>query len=95
VIFSFEEEEGEYADTDLETDSAGKHLWARLYLEESSAAAQSFNSVPHVQDGTIRSCTVSPVAPTEGEPVQGRHNRSRRLLGYRCVGLAIACTALR
>jgi len=82
VIFSFEEDEGEYADTDLETDSAG-NIYGTTVLGGEFGGGTVFQLSP-TPTGTIRYCTVSPVAPMEAS-----HTRASQSVD------AATCTALR
>ena len=64
VIFSFEEEEGEYADTDLETDNAG-NIYGTTVLGGEFGGGTVFNSAPLLTDGSTLCFTVSPAARME------------------------------
>ncbi len=64
VIFSFEEDNGEYADTDLETDSSGK-IHGRPCLAAIMEVARCFSSARHLTDGFRMSCRASLGAPME------------------------------
>src|SRR5437773_567241 len=61
VIFSFEEDEGEYADTDLEREWLGTST-ARQCWEESSEAARFSNSARRLTDGSKPCSIASPAA---------------------------------
>ena len=65
VIFSFEEDEGEYADTDLETDSAG-NIYGTTVLGGEFGGGTVFQLSPTPNWMGARTCsTVSPAARME------------------------------
>ena len=75
VIFSFEEEEGEYADTDLETDSAG-NIYGTTVLGGEFGGGTVFQLSP-TPNGWEHTVLYSFTGGADGgEPVQRRHNRS-------------------
>ena len=71
VIYSFDDDEGEYADTDLVTDNAGNIYGTTVTGRRVSAAARFSNSAPDQPDRSTPSSTVSPAARTAARPTRG------------------------
>ena len=73
VIFSFEEDEGEYADTDLETDSAG-NIYGTTVLGGDFGGGTVFQLSP-TANGWVHTCsTASRVAPMEASRTKESHS---------------------
>jgi uncharacterized repeat protein (TIGR03803 family) len=77
VIFSFEEDEGEYADTDLETDSAG-NIYGTTVLGGDFGGGTVFRLSP-TPNGWVHTVLYNFTGGSDGgEPYKRSHTRSRR-----------------
>jgi uncharacterized repeat protein (TIGR03803 family) len=91
VIFSFDEDDGEYADTDLETDSAG-NIYGTTVLGGDHGSGTVFQLSP-TRDGLVQTVLYSFTGGTDGgEPYKGVSiDRQGNLYGTAVTGGSGAC----
>ena len=91
VIFSFEEDEGEYADTDLETDNAG-NIYGTTVLGGEFGGGTVFQLSPHLTDGTTAVLYSFTGGADGGEPYKGvTIDRRGNLYGTAVTGGSGGC----
>lgn len=91
VIFSFDEDDGEYADTDLETDSAG-NIYGTTVLGGDFGSGTVFK-LTHTSTGWVQTVLYSFTSGTDGgEPYKGvTIDRQGNLYGTTVTGASGSC----